>query len=237
MSIGDGELDLFLHTSVANPFWDIPSFLDFVWASLRGEAGLRALCERSPKARAAAEGGMRRAPSSFAPLSYASMMVTRWVDATGEQLVRYRLVPADGETNDGVPTPEDRATPWSQARAADERRAVDYLATEWAARLSAGPVVYRLQVQRRPRPGAPAAAYDAGTPWAPDVFPWRELGRVTLDAALDPAALAALRLRVDRQPASLGLFEATSATDFNALGHVRSRLYPRAQAARRLRGG
>lgn len=237
MSCGDGAFDLFLHTGTANVFWDIPSFMAFVRASIGGEASLKALCERSPKANAAAAGGMRRAPSSFALLSYESMMVMRWADAAAERLVRYRLVPGDGETQDGVPDDADRAAPWAQARLANETRGPDYLAAEWATRLAAGPVVYRLEVQLRLRESAKDADYDAGAAWDPALYPWHRLGLVTLDAVLDAASLAALRLRVDHQPSSLGLFDARSSTDFNALGHVRARLYPWAQAARRLRGG
>lgn len=230
------RLDLFLHTGTANPFWNATTFLQFVWATLRGEKGQIAYMERWPLARAAAVGGLRRAPDSFADLSYVSMMVFRYEDADGRELyARYRLQREDRGPDSGIPLQPDAERPWDQARLAAEARPPDYLRKELVERLGRGPVRFHLQLQVHvPSPADDVEITNAGRAWDEASHPWHELAELTLDAHLPPAETEGLKLRITNHPPSLGWLRATTLADYNSLGHIRASIYPPAQRARSL---
>lgn len=151
-------------------------------------------------AREASIAGLRRAPASYAELHYYTQLVRLWRGANNGPIesrrCRLRLVPEDGAES-GLPDVQDQDTPWDVARRGDESRSPDYLRSEFDARIVAGGVRLRLQVQISPaidedEPDVEDALawYDATVDWD---LPWLDVGTLVLDKGLPPAAGEFLR--------------------------------------------
>lgn len=152
--------------------------------------------------------GMRRAPSSYADLSFYHPIVLEWLtsDAT-HYLVRFRLVPASAsdEFAQGLPDADDLRHLWEQQRCAGETRPVDYLRREFHDRLAGGnPVSFRLEAQFHwPQRGDSLEWYDASLEWDERTHPWRPLAELTLDQPLTAEESEGLRFDPGKLPPSL----------------------------------
>lgn len=226
---GNDRLDLPMNTGMVSAFWDTASFLQFVRANLKGKPGLQALLARSPRHRLGATCALVRAPRSFAELAYYAQLTFRWQNRDGDlSLVRYRLVPADGE-GQHLLDEADREAPWNHERREGDKRAPDYLRAELVSRLGRGPVRYRLQGQFHPLRPAGDVAYDSAVAWD---LPWQPLADVVAEAALLPRQTEALAFNVAHAPESLGFFRPTGPADGNALAYYRAAIYALTQRVR-----
>lgn len=230
----ESPLDLVMNTGPASAFWNVPSFLDFIKAKRTGKEALIAWSIRSPRGRDAAIGALRRAPESFARLSYYAQLVFSFQGADGvPRWVKYRLVPADGRPDSGLPSAADLERPWDQERLPDEARPKHYLAAELTERLARGPVQYRLQLQlHTPQAGDSQELLNSAAPWDQAKYPWQDLATVTLDRALSAEETERLAFNIGHQPPSLGVLPAKSPEDYNSLGYLRTRIYGAAQRGR-----
>jgi hypothetical protein len=164
--------------------------------------------------------GMRRAPRSFAGLSYYHPLVLEWLTpAAGYYLVRFRLVPisrralapGSGETitepganarrlidptAHGLPDEEDLRHLWQQERRAGETRDRDYLRRELRDRLSGQTVSFQLEAQfHLPCRGDSLDWYDPSLEWDERTHPWRPIAEECEALRFDPARLpTALRV-------------------------------------------
>jgi hypothetical protein len=218
--------DLLLNSGDATPFWDVPSLMAFLRAVPRGPAATAAFAATSPKAAAAAASGAFRAPSSYASLPYAAGVTYEHRGDDGvTRAIRFRVRP------DPLPPPApregDHDRPWEADRRPTETRPVDYLRHEYAARLEAGPIVYRIDAQCRDDRGDDA--FDCGLAWD---RPWRSIGRIVVDRALDHPTTERLALSVDTLPAELTLPAPRGARDPRSIAWLRARAYPLARAGR-----
>ena len=230
-------LDIVMNTGVVSAFWSTPVFLDFVRAKMRGKAGLQAYGNRYPAAFEAAVDGLRRAPESFSTLRYHSQICFHFHARDGvRRYARYRLAPADGAPETGLPDIEDQLNPWNQERRNGETRAAAYLRDEFRARIAVGPVRYRLQIQLHTAvSGESDEIFNSGARWPEDRYPWLDLAIATLDRALPPEQTERLRFNIGNQPPSLGVIHARSYDDYNSIGDLRVRVYRFAQTMRFLR--
>lgn len=141
--------------------------------------------------------GLRRAPRSYADLSYYHQFVLEWATTDARcYLVRFRVVPepaAEPSTDEplaaaqrrhaGIPSAEDLTALGNQRRSPDETRASDYLRRELSARLAGGKLIHwRLEAQfHEPLPMETRDWFDASIEWE---LPWTQLARIVLDTPM-----------------------------------------------------
>jgi len=237
LSDKDGsQMDLVMNTGTTAVFWNVPSFIDFVKGKKGGKEGQRLLLERSPLAYTAAISGLRRKPSSFTGLHYYTQVVFNFsAKDSAVRYVRYRVIPADGRPEDGLPTPVDFEKPWDQERFEGVSVPTDYLRQEFRDRLAHEKVSYRLQLQlHTASPDDPPEVFHAGLTWDEATHPWLDLAEITLDRSLTDPETERLRFNIDNQPKSLGVLPASSLDDYNSINYVRVKIYRLSQLARRL---
>ncbi len=227
---GDDLLDLPMNTGTASVFTDAWVFLDFMLATALGSIGFAWFAWRHPRQWAVGLEALRRAPSSFAALSYYSQLIFPFTATDGRRhAIRYRLLPAEGGDDSGRARAERAPGP----RLAEEKRPKDYLRQELKDRLRRGPVRYRLQAQLHAVSAEdPHELYDTSRTWDETTHPWRDLAIVMVERALDDAVTERLRFNIANHPACLGVLPATSPRDYNSIGHLRTLVYPTAQRAR-----
>lgn len=197
------------------------------------ERGLRRFLLRDDRARAQFVDGLRRAPDSFAGLTYHSQIVYTYRALDGRRrFARFRLVP-DAPSDVGTPDAQDLAAPWSAERRVGETRPHDYLRQEFKQRLSAPEGVrYHLEVQLREPPDenhVDEALFDPGERW--DV-PWHRLGTVHLERRASDVEAEQLWFNLEYMPPSLDLLESFSPDDFHSVAWMRIRIYRASQAVR-----
>lgn len=225
----DERLDLPMNTGMVSAFWDTTSFVQFVRANLKGKAGLQVLLAQSPRHKLGATSAMVRAPASYTSLAYYAQLTFRWQGNDEiERLVRYRIVPKEGEGT-LVLDNTDRENLWDHERRDSEKRPADYLRAEFAARVQKTPARYRLQAQFQESRPAGDVAFDSAVAW--DV-PWVPVADLQLDSVLPPAETEALRFNIGNSPRSLGFFAPTHPDDGNALAYYRASIYATTQAVR-----
>jgi len=95
--------------------------------------------------------GLRRAPTSFAELTYYSQFAYQLTTTDGIHLAaRFRLIPTQHAQETGMLQTREQEEPWNTTRTNDEERRKDYLRTEFIDRLRQDePVSYQLQIQTR----------------------------------------------------------------------------------------
>jgi hypothetical protein len=184
------------------------------------------------------EGGLaalRRAPSSYAALWYFSQSVRFWIssDRNERWLVRYRLTPEDPaaeESGLGI-TIADYV---GRDRARGERRPTDYLRRELKMRLQ-GPRTLKLRLQAQfhnVSTGDGLAWYDPTSDWHAGVYPWIDLGEITLQLVLSDEACERLTFNTDNAPSSLGIPVSQGVTDPRSIADSERRVMRRVQALR-----
>lgn len=226
--------DLVMNTGSFCPAGDLVEFGAFVASKFLPEWGSEMVVSRDARKLEGAVAGLRRAPESYASLRYHSQRISYWIDAAGARhLVRYRLVPASGAPESGLPDPDDCDHVWQRARRDDEHRATDYLRQELPKRLGDGPVLMRLEAQfHRPFPAEPLAWYDASLDWDPVEHPWLALGTVTLTNALAAADTELLRFNPAHAPQSLSVPRGQGLRDPRSLADSEVRVMHRLQDLR-----
>ena len=103
--------------------------------------------------------GLRKAPRSFAALTYHSQIVYKFIPRDGRpRLVKFRLIPqecqksavdqvVDNWFESGLLSSEDQRDPWQNDRNLYDNRPPKYLRTEFLKRLEKSSVHYLLQMQ------------------------------------------------------------------------------------------
>ena len=123
-----------------------------------------------------------------------------------------------------------------QTRRDDDKRPTDYLKQEYEARLSKGPVKYKLQIQlHEPQDQDPPQLLHAGRSWDLKTHPWMELADVAITTLLTPDVVERTCYNVANQHSSLGLLPAVSIYDYNSVAQVRAEVYPFSQHMRSLK--
>lgn len=180
---------------------------------------------------------LRRAPECFSTLRYHSQTVRHWIDLSGiVYLVRYRVTPLDVDAAEtGVPNARDYKD-LLRSRRPEETLPVDYLTERFIGRLQTGqPLRLRFQAQfHRKQEHESPEWYNSTVEWPEDVLPWRDIGMLILDRALDHETTEWLEFSTANHPASLPVPKATSVTDYRSLADAEQKAVAIAQRARRL---
>ena len=110
---------------------------------------------------------------------------------------------------------------------------MEYLTEEFKARISRGPVKYKLQLTlHEVRSDDPPNILDIGRYWDENAHPWLDVADVTLTTILSPQASEALRFNVGNLPSSIYLLQARGTQHSNCIAHIRKEVYQRTQTIR-----
>jgi hypothetical protein len=193
-SASNSQLELLFATGAFAPFATLNDF-----CKLLHSRNLKKLIGQQKIIREGLAAGMRRAPSSFAILSYYHQFVIEWLTPAAEEyLVRFRLVPSPKDQQNehpdlgslcGDPDDDDLRQLWIQDRRSDETRGRDYLRNELCHRIrSEITVSFQLEMQfHRPRLGDSLDWYDPSREWDSRVCPWIPLAELVLEETMSDA--------------------------------------------------
>ena len=234
MSGSVSRLDLFFATGRFAPFSSL-----FEFQKLAFRSNLSTVIRKNKIIREGLAAGLRRAPSSFADLSYYHQFVIEWLTPTAEnRIIRFRIVPqpihsqipeSSQNASPGLPDEEDLQHLWLQKRRAVETRSHDYLRKELHDRLSNGQsVIFQLQVQQHcPDSGDSLQWYDASLEWDQKQCPWVPLATIILEEQMSDAECDGLTFDPGNLPHCLNVPQPENLTDVNdprALAAARHRI-------------
>jgi catalase len=239
--IEDAPLDIIMNTG-PQTFLSAAQFWKFALAQAHDKkpdepvssSGLKEFTQSNPVYFYLYNSALRRAPSSFTKVYYHSQLVNHFRAKDGrERYVKYRLIPGDRAPEEGIPTGTDFETPWLQKRFPDEKRAPDYLRTEFFERVKAGSATYVLQLRLHDA-GDPTEIFTQEKQWDDATSPWLDLATITLTEPNSPEWTENMRSTIGRQPPSLGQVESTDANHPNSVNYLRATVYPKMQKIRSL---
>lgn len=173
--------------------------------------------------------GLRRAPSSFAALTYHHQTTRHWITPDCEQwLCRLRLRPEeDVPSKDiGRPDAEDLKNLSAQKRRTDESRSNSYLREDLKARIDGGErprFVLEVQLHRLAATDS-LEWYDSSVEWRESEHPWQALGSIELRGTLTADEARGLRLNPSRAPLSLSIPKSRSPSDPRSLATAQARV-------------
>ena len=201
-------------------------FMEFAFATYKGGGDQYLPLGRDALRVQAFKESLRRHPTSYANQYYHSQLVTGFIDRAGKfYYAKYRIVPADlRPDNDGYPTERDLKNIVNQTRYAEEtERPVTYLRDEYEARVKAGEVQYRLQIQlHTPSSDDPEDILSGFYhEWDTATHPWMDLASITVFELLPYEEEFMTIASISHHPASLPLLPATSMDDYNSVNFMR----------------
>ena len=231
---GDHIVDLLFNTGVTTVWCHVSMFAERMMLMARKK--LPVFYERHPDALDRYWGGLRRAPDGYEGLAYYSKLSGKYIGTDGvTRTCRYRLLPAswDGKES-GLPTERDRREGvLFTDRWPEEKRSPDTLRRAYASRLREGPIRYTLQIAvRDASDDFRDPLFDPCTAWDEADHPWLDLAALTIDTSMPDAEVEPLEFSIGNAPPSLGVFPASSPTEYTSVGHLRASLYPKAASKR-----
>ncbi|WP_224389753.1 FAD-dependent oxidoreductase [Pseudonocardia sp. ICBG1293] len=218
---------------------DLATFVRFMLA--RGDDERAALVGALPPDTSAVLWDQVRDPLPLQRYHYHSQVPRIHVDATGRPwLARYRLVPDDGGPDLGHHDPAGRPVPpLVLLRDPAERRSPTALRDDLCRHAGTGSVRALLQLQLHPLGTDADANRGALSPaayWPETVHPFRTIGELRLDAAVDEPVAEDVSADPAVAPEGLGLALARSPYEAASVEHGRALIYRAAHAARTRRG-
>jgi arachidonate 5-lipoxygenase len=220
--------DLEMNTGTVSVFWSARSFFKFAKPKDRkGWVSFTQYYKDYPQGLRAAQNGARDVPPSFALLWYHSQTPTLFIGKDGvTRYVKYRLLPEDSsQPEPGIPSAERLANIGDVRPRAGEILDRNYLKDEYARRVTAGPVSYRLQLQLHTasREDSPEI-FNSNTEWDEASHPWLELARVEITTVHSWEEAVLTMTSVGHAPPSLAVIPARDMDDFNSLNYMRARM-------------
>ncbi|CAH1245138.1 ALOX5 [Branchiostoma lanceolatum] len=237
---GDSCFELVMDTGTMAPFWDLPSYEEYVSAMKGGPEKLKEWCWKAPMNYYILVDGLRRAPDSYFQLVYSSQ--TCFTFAAKDNVPRYvkfRMIPTNKDPESGLLNLEEQRQAWNTARLPDEERPQNYLRLEYVERLMKSSVMYRLQLQLHTKKASDTASTCSPYRcWAPADHPWYDVADVIITTLLTDNVTARTSFNIANLPPCLGLIEPESMYDYNSINYVRAKVYSAAHGARlaKLRG-
>lgn len=219
----DSPLDLMMNSGDAGPFEDAYTFLQFMWATIRGrDPYIVPYLKRYPEELAGIRGALRY-PESYTRLRYHSKTPLAFRAADGvDYYIKFRLLPEDREQGHGRATEAELECLWRQLIRPGETRSRNYLKDDLAARIARGPIRYHLELQlHRRRPDDDRAILNCVQPWDEDTHPWVPLAEVSLDRALDYRTGQRMWFHIANLPKCMSVPKARSIHDPASLNHLR----------------
>ena len=217
--------DMLMNTGESVAFNSAWAFAQFMWVTLRGrsEKVSRRMFNKYPRLWVGLQGLNRRNPSSYAQLHYFTKTPLEYVARDGKRrYVKFRLLPAGGGPETGIPDRLDKETPWNQEVMPDEKRGPNYLKQEYAEHVAKEGVAFRLLLQLHEwSDGDTRDVFDAARVWDEETHPWMELGTVEIDKTISYDDSIGALFSLAKLPSTLKLIEPLSPTDPPSMDHLR----------------
>lgn len=217
--------DIEMNTGERNLFWSALSFFQFA-RMRRQQYGVEywEYDRKYPDGLAGAQGAGRRHASSFQNLHYQCLTPFLFIGSDGiKRYAKYRAIPADGAPESGINFDPSDWDQCNQRILPHETRGRNYLKYEYQDRVRREGARYRIQLQTHPASDTEdPEIFNNMVVWDEAVFPWRDLGIMSIDKTLDWRESTLTTFSVNNMPKSLGVIPATSIFDYNSLNYVRS---------------
>jgi hypothetical protein len=227
-------LDIQMNTGEHCFFWNAKTFLEFAfWRHPHDAIQYEKYYKTYGLGRRSAASAFRRAPDSYALMSYHSHTPFAWHARDGKpRYVRFRLIRGDRRPECNAPDPAyvdaaERDVKYATLLAnqkclPEETRGVNYLRNEWRDRAQAGPISYILQVQfHEASPDDPPEIRNALMPWDEATHPYMDLAEISIQEVLSYAEQCMMAFEITNLPRSMSILPASSIHDFNSLNYMR----------------
>lgn len=221
-----GPLDVLMNTGRTAPFWNVRTFCQFMWATIRG-LGDKVIpyMKADPNIYVGSLDPLRRNPTTFAQMYYHSQIPFTFKAKDGRpRYVNFRLIPQDRGPETGLLQPEDApdwAWCWEGIRPG-ETLSPNYLKQELSQRLARGPIRFHLQIQFHDiQPGENRKVLDASLSWDEKTHPWHDLAEVTAEQELDYRGSNLTRFGIENRPKCMGIVRPTSVDDPASMNYMR----------------
>ena len=234
----ESPLDVIMNSGATAAFWSFSSFMAFVDGRMKcteeNWEGQREFMRLLPTAYLGTIESVRVAPSSWDDVTYYSKIAFPFRARDGvTRYCKYRAIRCGLEHESGLVGDSIQQQPWVQCRQPNESKPVSYLVDEYNSRLSAGPIVYKLQIQIRDwQSDDTAEFFNLSRYWDETQYPWRDLADVIVESPLDESETDRMAMWLGHQPPSLGLTAADSVDDYRSLAWGRYHIYPASRRSR-----
>lgn len=240
------DFDLHLNTGELAGFFNLPSFLEFVYQSATfNEALYKSFATKYPSSVKAVIEGVRRAPKSYCDLHYYSQTCREFNALDGKKrYCKFRLVPYGGgpgtevEEEPSKPTRDDQhvitTTHMMKCRRSDaEKRPTNYLRKEFMRRVgSSSSTKYRLQIQLyEAKPTDTDEVFNPNRSWGTE---FHDVGVISLHTPVPDSFIENCSFAMARTPKCLSLLPAKCPEDYNSLNYTRSSVYKISAGLRRV---
>lgn len=219
----DSPLDLMMNSGNAGPFEDAYTFLQFMWATIRGrDPYIVPYLKRYPDELAGIRGALRY-PDSYTRLRYYSKTPLALRSADGvDYYVKFRLLSEGRERDHGRANDDELQCLWRQLIRPGETRSRNYLKDDLERRIAEGPIRYHLEWQLyRRQPDDSRDVLNCVHPWDEETHPWLPLAEVELERTLDYESGQRMWFHISNLPKCMGVPKARSIHDPASLNHLR----------------
>jgi catalase len=235
----DSPFDLPMNSGGTAAFFSLRSFVQFVKARKachpdRGDWQAQKEMMRNPAVYLGTVDAVRDAPDSYTNVSYYSKVVFPFRAKDGvTRFCKFRMLRPDLQLESGLPDYDRQLRIWDQSRNPDDDRPVDYLRSEFKARLAREKVTYLLQMQLRDANETDTdEIFNCNRWWNEEAYPWLDVATVELAEAMEDEEMEPMRMWLGHMPPSLGLLRAHSVDDYRSVVWARLHVYRASQTAR-----
>lgn len=226
-------LDLLMNTGRTTPFWNIRTFLQFMWLTIRGRSQHAIWYMKSdPILYVGCLDPLKRNPESFAQLYYHSKIPFTFTAKDGKpRYIKFRMIPWDRGPETGEPGADDLldwAWCWQGIRPG-ETRTRNYLKEELKQRLARGPMRFHIELQlHEVREGESRDFLNSSIEWDERTHPWLPLAEVELTEALDHVESNETLITIRNRPKCMGTVPTRSIDDPAGMNYLRElAIWPR----------
>jgi catalase len=228
----ESPLDLLMNTGATAPFYDAWTFVQFMYLTIRGRnPHAIPYMKKYPLAARGVQASLRRAPESFARMSYYSKTPFRFDAEDGvARYVKFRMLPEHDGPESGIPDAKSLQRPWEQQSLPGETRSQTYLKEEYQRRIEREGARYRLELQlHEVEPNENRqVVLNASIAWDEETHPWYELATIEINETLSFEEGNRSRFTPSNHPPTMGFIEPLSIHDPPSLDLLRKHgVWPR----------
>lgn len=222
----NSPLDLEMNTGEISIFWTLANFYKFVW-NRREKNGTqyKAYYAKEPRGMEGAKISGKYNPTSFAHLKYYSKTPQLFKDEEGQEYYcKYRLIPANSQTETGIIPEHRQKTVWDQQIEEGEERTKNYLINEYKERIKKEGAEYTLQIQLHKASNSDDhEIFNSWVEWPEETHPWLDLAQVSIDELLPYEEGVKTGFNLIHTPPELGNIKAKSIHDYNSIVYMRTK--------------
>lgn len=223
----ESPLDLLMNTGETAPFYNVWTFVQFMYLTIRGRnPHAIPFMKKYPLAAQGVQVSLRHNPQSFALMSYHSKTPLLFLARDGvDRYVKFRLLPEHDLPETGRTDALSLETPWEQQASPGETRSPHYLKDEYKKRVERHGVRYRLQLQlhEADENERREIVLNSSIAWDETVCPWQDVATLEIDSILPYEAGNKSTFSLSNHPPSLAFIPPRSIHDPPSLELLRRR--------------